>query len=137
MHTHTQTHTAADEGELTPALFADFIRENKAGQIGNTLANLGIVRWEGEKKYYPDNPAIYWWKFHNQLVIDWDIIKAACNASNTHGKDSIRNIGDKKIALLRKFMGIQPPPKASKIRPICAHCGQRYHPITTHQPAKP
>jgi hypothetical protein len=131
------THTATDERELTPALFADFIRENKAGSIGNTLAHSGIVRWEGERRNYPDNPALYWWKSPKPLVIDWHIIKATCNASNTSGKDSIRNIGDKKIALLRKFMGIQPPPKASKIRPICSHCGQRYRPMIKHQPVQP
>jgi len=109
------------------ALFSVFIRERKAGSLGNSLAHSGIVLWEGEDEY-TDNVARGWWKSDRPVVIEWDKIRAACIAKEGSYIGRIRNVGGKKLALLREFMGIQLPPKKSKARAICPHCGQRYSP---------
>lgn len=109
-------------------LFSVFIRENKAGALGNTLAHCGIVKWADAPEDYWDDLAREWWKSSRPCVIDWDKINTICTGDFHETMWRYRNFGRAKVAKLQEFMGITPTKRQKPERPICPHCGQRYSP---------
>ena len=126
MYKYEKLQQAADSGLLSRDLFSVFIRDHKAGALGNTLANCGIIAWEVEAEEYED--ATEWWKSERALAINWDQILTVCDAYSDDPPPKWRNFGSVKRVKLQEYFGIVAMKRPRSKRPTCTHCGQRYSP---------
>lgn len=135
MYKYEELQQAADNGLLSRDLFSVFIRDHKAGALGNTLAHCGIIAWEVKTEEY--EPAIGWWKSERELTINWDEILNICDAYSDDRPPRLRNFGSAKRVKLQEYFGIAAMKRPRSKRPICPHCGQRYSPENDQGEAQP